>query len=1034
MVAAYVPPTAQAPTIQVVAASGSEDNAIPLDFFAALNDVDGAEKLSVTISGVPAGATLSAGADNGDGTWIFEGDSLASLSGLTLNPPKDFSGTFELSVTATATEITGATASSTASCLVKVAAVADAPIFSLGNLSGAEDSTFSAIPDGAVLAVTDTDGSETITSINVSAIPDGAVSSAGMDTRVNAGDGTFSVTLTESQLDGLTFTPPSNSSTDFTAKLSATATDTDPDTGTKTTATTGPIDMSVSIAAVADKPSLSVETASGAEDSALDFNITPGLTDTDGSETITSINVSAIPDGAVLSAGMDTKVDAGDGTFSVTLTSSQLSGLKITPPSNSSSDFTVKVSATATDTDPDTGAKTTATTGPIDMSVSVAAVADAPSLTVETASGAEDSALDFNITPGLTDTDGSETITSINVSAIPDGAVLSQGMGTKVDAGDGTFSVTLTSSQLSGLKITPPSNSSTDFTVKVSATATDTDPDTGAKTTATTGPIDMSVSVAAAADAPSLTVKKAVGAEDSAFALEITPGLTDTDGSETITSINVSAIPDGAVLSQGMSTKVDAGDGTFSVTLTSSQLSGLTITPNSSTDFTVKVSATTTDTDPDTSATTTATTGPTNLSVTVIEPDRVVKMADDYGTLALNIEPPAADGGSSLTIKAASLPSNGTIRTANGSAVQVGQTLTQSELTGLTFVPNNVTASLSADPSSFTYTVATSDSTATATIAITVNDPILLNFEGVGNSVAVTSFYAGGNGGDFGITFSSNSLALVDSDAGGSGNIGGEPSPSTVMFFLSGTAIMNVPAGFSTGFSFHYTSIQYTSGIDVYDGENGTGTKLEAVSLPRTTSDGGDPNGAYSPFFQIGVEFSGTAKSVDFGGSVNQVAFDDIRFAYDLVGGAGNDILIGRPGEDTLTGGDGADILIGGSGEDTLTGGNDADKFHYAAVTDGGLSGDTVQDFVSGTDKFVFDTDVFGGAKDSDGSANFVSIGANSNYGGTNSTGKAAFVFEVDDDGSGGSLYYDSDPADSGYITIAKLGSGTVAETDLAFD
>jgi hypothetical protein len=162
-------------------------------------------------------------------------------------------------------------------------------------------------------------------------------------------------------------------------------------------------------------------------------------------------------------------------------------------------------------------------------------------------------------------------------------------------------------------------------------------------------------------------------------------------------------------------------------------------------------------------------------------------------------------------------------------------------------------------------------------------DVIVLTFEGLQNLESVQNFYNGGLGGNgsgpgpnFGITFSPNALAIIDSDAGGTGNIGGEPSPDTVLFFLSGTAVMNVPAGFTTGFSFFYSAINNPGVVNVYDGLNATGNLLASINLPVTPSDGGDPTGAFSPFVPIGVAFAGTARSVDFGGTVNQIAFDDI--------------------------------------------------------------------------------------------------------------------------------------------------------------
>ena len=52
----------------------------PIDIVAGLADADGSENLSVTIGGVPEGASLSAGSDNGDGTWTVSGSDLEGLS------------------------------------------------------------------------------------------------------------------------------------------------------------------------------------------------------------------------------------------------------------------------------------------------------------------------------------------------------------------------------------------------------------------------------------------------------------------------------------------------------------------------------------------------------------------------------------------------------------------------------------------------------------------------------------------------------------------------------------------------------------------------------------------------------------------------------------------------------------------------------------------------------------------------------------------------------------------------------------------
>jgi hypothetical protein len=163
---------------------------------------------------------------------------------------------------------------------------------------------------------------------------------------------------------------------------------------------------------------------------------------------------------------------------------------------------------------------------------------------------------------------------------------------------------------------------------------------------------------------------------------------------------------------------------------------------------------------------------------------------------------------------------------------------------------------------------------------------IVLDFEGVGNIAPVGNFYNGGAGTNYGINFSSNALGIVDADAGGAGNFGGEPSPSTVLFFLSGpAATMDVAAGFDTGFSFFYSAINNGGFINVYDGLGATGNILASINLPVTPSNGGDPSGDFSPFYAIGVTFDGIAHSVDFGGTVNQIGFDNITLGSEIPGG-----------------------------------------------------------------------------------------------------------------------------------------------------
>ena len=158
-----------------------------------------------------------------------------------------------------------------------------------------------------------------------------------------------------------------------------------------------------------------------------------------------------------------------------------------------------------------------------------------------------------------------------------------------------------------------------------------------------------------------------------------------------------------------------------------------------------------------------------------------------------------------------------------------------------------------------------------------------VDFEGLANFAEIGDSYA-----DKGLYFSSNAWALIDSDwedGAGSGNIGGLPSPHTVMFFVRGSnIIMNIPAGCELGISFWYSAPFEPGYISVYDGTDGNGNLLATQNLPLTPESGSpDPTGVYSPLLCDRVPFSGIACSVVFGGGQNNIVFDDIKCGEDAM-------------------------------------------------------------------------------------------------------------------------------------------------------
>lgn len=161
---------------------------------------------------------------------------------------------------------------------------------------------------------------------------------------------------------------------------------------------------------------------------------------------------------------------------------------------------------------------------------------------------------------------------------------------------------------------------------------------------------------------------------------------------------------------------------------------------------------------------------------------------------------------------------------------------------------------------------------------------ITLGFEGIENGQAVGDFYNGGGGYNYGISFTGNTVALVDCDhlgiTSGCGNFANEPSPNTVMYWLAGgPPILTLAAGFEGGFSFWYSSLE-TATVSVYASLDGTGDALGSIDITGggTSQCVGDPNGAFCNWTAAGVSFVGVARSIAFGGAVDVTAFDNITF------------------------------------------------------------------------------------------------------------------------------------------------------------
>ncbi|MDE1148230.1 MAG: hypothetical protein PW843_16655 [Azospirillaceae bacterium] len=467
---------------------GLEDQPIALTITAGIATPAVGETLSVVVGGLPAGATLSAGTHNADGTWTLTG---AQLTGLTLTPPADYHGTLNLSVTAHV-DVNGTEASVGASLAVTVVPVADIPNLAVLPVVGLEDQPIAlniaaGIPTPAV--------GETLT-VTVSGVPTGATLSAGTDNH----DGTW--TLTGAQLSGLTLTPAHDYHGTLTLGVTA-------QTDLAGVSATTNASLSVTVVPVADVPTLTVLPVVGLEHQPIALTIAAGIPTPAVGETL-SVVVSGVPTGATLSAGTDNH----DGTW--TLTGAQLTGLTLTPPADYSGTLNLGITAHA-----DVAGSTADISA--NLAVTVLPVADIPNLAVLPVVGLEDQPIALSIAAGLPTPVAGETL-SVVVSGVPAGASLSAG----THNADGTW--TLTGAQLTGLTLTPVHDYNGTLNLTVTAHA-------GLNGTDAVASANLAVTVLPVADIPTLAVLPAVGLEDQPIALSIGAGLVSPAVGETLSLV-----------------------------------------------------------------------------------------------------------------------------------------------------------------------------------------------------------------------------------------------------------------------------------------------------------------------------------------------------------------------------------------------------------------------------------------------------------------------------------------------------------------
>ncbi|MVW90258.1 tandem-95 repeat protein, partial [Pseudomonas sp. PB101] len=359
--------------------SGLEDNAILLSTIQAhTNDVDGSESLTLTLSGLPAGARLT------DGTHTFnaaDGSTSVDITGwnlstLKLTPPTNFNGDIPLTVTATAKDGDAPSASTSLPLVVHVAPVDDASVLQADRITVEED-------HNAVGNVLTNDHDV-----------DNALSVASFS--VNGVSGTFSAGQTATIAGVGTLIIASNG--DYTFKPAADWNGNVPQV-TYTTNTGSSSSLNISVTPVNDNFTDANETPSTLEDTALSGSVLTGTSSVDGPVSVVNFTIG------------DTTYAAGS-----TATIANVGTLVI----GANGAYTFTPTANYNGTVPTVTYTVTDGSGPNDTStlnISVTPVNDNFTDISETVSTLEDTALSGSVLTGTSSVDGPVSVVNFTIGA-----------------------------------------------------------------------------------------------------------------------------------------------------------------------------------------------------------------------------------------------------------------------------------------------------------------------------------------------------------------------------------------------------------------------------------------------------------------------------------------------------------------------------------------------------------------------------------------------------------------------------------------
>lgn len=236
-------------------------------------------------------------------------------------------------------------------------------------------------------------------------------------------------------------------------------------------------DLAITVRGVADKPLWDTGHTSQHYDthedsSGIRLNVQAGLTDTDGSETLSYQIRWEAGQGTLMLNGTELKPNAS-GLYSVS--AGNINKVSVVPAKDFSGDIKLSITPVSTEKAPVASGQNKAFGDAIELVINVNPLADDAKLTVRDIQGKEDTLIDLGSKIGLAHlgdtTDGSEQL-FVRIGGLPAGATLwLGGVAVTLDA-NGYYEVPF--DRINDLKLLPPKNSNVDFDLTIKGVVKDT--------------------------------------------------------------------------------------------------------------------------------------------------------------------------------------------------------------------------------------------------------------------------------------------------------------------------------------------------------------------------------------------------------------------------------------------------------------------------------------------------------------------------------------------------------------------------------